>query len=84
MSSFLDPTDGPLTQRQIDILKVPPIIWDSLFGGFLYAIRVADENIKSNPAAASQVLADLTKDLEGMRTFLIKGDTEKLEEKKNG
>jgi hypothetical protein len=65
-----------LTKRQQDILKVPPIVWESVFGGFLYSIRVATENIEKNPAGCKEVLDNLSKDLQNIRVLLVKGDVE--------
>lgn len=65
-----------LKKREEDILKVPPIIWDNMFGGFIFAAQQASTSAESNPKEAREILDALIKDLQGIREFCMVGDKE--------
>lgn len=64
-----------LTKRQEDILKVPPIVWESLFGGFIYHIQMASGMISSDADGARAALENVSTELSNIREFLTHGDT---------
>jgi len=66
-----------LKKREEDLLKVPPIVWASLFGGFLFAVDQASGTLRSDPDHAQKILEGLRKDLENMREFHVEGDVQK-------
>lgn len=76
MVEALEQPGRVLTKRQEDILKVFPIFWDNMFGGFIYAIREASAAIECDPKGARHVLEGLSGDLQNLREFMMYGEPE--------
>jgi hypothetical protein len=77
MIKALEESGRVLKKREEDVLKVYPIIWESIFGGYLYKIDQASGTLRSTPDDAQKILESLREDLEKMRQFLMYGDVEK-------
>lgn len=65
-----------LKKREEDLLKVFPILWDNIFGGFIFAIDQAHGTLESDPKSARHILEGLREDLQNMREFMMYGDKE--------
>lgn len=67
-----------LKKREEDILKVFPMFWDNIFGGFIFALDQAHGTLASDPKQAKHILDGLRTDLENLREFMIHGEVEPI------